>query len=79
LLTPEEIQNMFLTKNDGGLTVWHAAAWTGNLELLCKLWEWAKQLLTREEIQNMFRTKHDDGWTVWHAAAWSANKKIIST
>jgi len=54
-------------------TVWQVAALLGNLEILQKLWEWAKEKLTTEEINNTLLLGTDnEGRTAWHLAAmWS--------
>lgn len=50
-LTAEEIKNkLMLNHTDMGDTVLHTAAECGNVELLQKLWEWAKERLTTEEV-----------------------------
>ena len=43
------------------------AAGKGELVLLHKLWEWAKEVLTQEELNNtLFLAKDGDEITAWH-------------
>jgi hypothetical protein len=68
LLTPEEMKTLLINVDENGQTVWHAAAWRGNL--FGTLWEWAKELITPDEIKkHVFLTKDNIGRTIWHAAA----------
>jgi hypothetical protein len=42
----------------------------GQIEVLHKLWEWAKDILTPEELRNkLFLDKDFCGRTVWHISA----------
>jgi hypothetical protein len=41
----------------------------GQIEVLHKLWEWAKKLVTQEELKNMFSAKYGYGRTAWHVAS----------
>jgi hypothetical protein len=42
----------------------------GELDLMQKLWEWAKENLTKEEIKNNLLLHTDsDGKTAWHVVA----------
>jgi hypothetical protein len=43
---------MFLTKNNFRRTAWYMAEENGNLELLYKTWDWAKNVLTPEVLNN---------------------------
>ena len=55
-------QNEMLLRTDNdGMTGWHEAAFGGELDLMLKIWEWAKERLTTEEIKNeiLLRTDHD--------------------
>jgi hypothetical protein len=53
-IKPEEFKYLFLTKYEGGRTVWHAAAGSVHPELLGTLWEWAKLFLSPEGIKQYF-------------------------
>jgi hypothetical protein len=50
VLTPEEINKLFLAKDKFGKTAWHITSEKGHLEILCTVWECAKEVLTPEEI-----------------------------
>jgi ankyrin repeat protein len=59
-------------------TVWQVAALLGNVDILQKLWEWAKEKLTTEEINNKFLLGTDnEGRTVWHVAAQRGNLEML--
>jgi len=45
---------MFLAKDKFGKTAWHMASEKGQIEVLHKLLEWAKEILTQEELNKMF-------------------------
>jgi endo-1,4-beta-D-glucanase Y len=46
------------------------AAGMGKLDILQKIWEWAKEILTKEEINNKLLLATDNkGRTAWHVAA----------
>ena len=51
---------MFFPKESFYKTGWHIAAKNGQIELLHKLWEWAKEVLTPAELNNMFLA--EDFW-----------------
>ena len=53
-----------------GNTPWDLALKWGTLDLLQKIWEWAKENLTTEELNNklFFATNHEK-MTAWHMAA----------
>jgi len=42
------------------MTARHMASENGKMELLHKLWQWAKKELTQEELKNMFVAKDVD-------------------
>jgi len=49
----------------------------GNLELLYKIWEWAKWVLTSEDWNNKFLLAKDiKERTAWHRAAEKGNWRI---
>jgi len=54
---------MFIAKDKFEKTAWYMAAEKGQLEVLHKLWEWAKELLTQEEIKYVFVDKDGFGRT----------------
>jgi endo-1,4-beta-D-glucanase Y len=45
------------------------AAQLDHVEILQKLWEWAKDILTIEEIKNKLFGTENEGRTAWHLAA----------
>jgi ankyrin repeat protein len=57
---------------------WHVAALGGNLQVLEKLWEWAKENLTKEEISNHLLLATDNtGKTAWHMAAENGKLAVL--
>jgi len=59
-----------LGTDNEGRTVWHVAAACRKLEILQKIWEWAKEKLTTEEINNKLLLGTDnEGGIDWHLAA----------
>jgi ankyrin repeat protein len=59
---------LLLGKDGNGMTAWHITVKKGQIELLHKLWEWAKEVLTQEELNNMFLAAVRDERTAWHIA-----------
>jgi endo-1,4-beta-D-glucanase Y len=50
----------------------------GHLDVLQKIWEWAKRNLTKEETKNKLLLAADKrGNTVWHVAAERGNLAVI--
>ena len=60
-----------LFKDMYGKTAWHMAAGRGKVDILEKLWDWAKELeLKPEELRdNVCLSKDRYGQTAWHMAA----------
>jgi len=54
----DTLVKLLLAQNYDSYTAWHFAAKNGQLELLRKLWEWAKEVLTQEKLNNMFLAKY---------------------
>jgi len=51
-LTTEDINSKLLLATDNkGKTAWHWAACEGNLDVLQKFWNWAKEKLTKENFK----------------------------
>jgi hypothetical protein len=73
LFTPFGIQYKNWPYDAG--TVWQVAAVLGNIEVLQKLWEWAKEILTTEEINNLPTDR--DGRNVWHIAGLRGKLDVI--
>jgi hypothetical protein len=65
---------MLLRTDREGKTTWQLAAYSGNLDIMQKIWEWAKEKLTTEEIKkDMLLRTDDDGRTAWHLEIYGAN------
>jgi len=66
-LSPQEPNNKFsVTKDDKERTACHVVAKMGNVNILKKLWEWAKGRQTVDELeQTLFLAKHLMGRTAW--------------
>ena len=56
-----------------GMNAWHIAAYRGNVDVMQKIWEWAKERLTTEEIKNemLLRTDREgmNAWILQHIGA----------
>jgi hypothetical protein len=51
------------------MTNFHWAAWTGNLGILLKVWEWAEKKPRTEKINyNLLLATDHEGRTVFHMA-----------
>jgi hypothetical protein len=60
---------MLLRTDHEGRTAWHLAAYRGKLDVMKKMWGWAKERLTTEEIKNEVLLRTDNnGRTVWQIA-----------
>jgi len=70
-----------LLKDGYGQMVWYVAAEGGQIELLEKMWDWAKELqLKPEELRNqLWLTKHNSGKTAWHNAASAGHVELLET
>jgi hypothetical protein len=53
------------------------AAVKGRIEVLHKLWEWAKEVLTQEELSNMFLAKDGRQTTACHMAAGTGRVEVL--
>ena len=58
-------------------TAWHVAAYLGNLKVLEKLWEWAKEKLTAKEINKLLLATESEGRSAWHWAAQNGNVEVL--
>jgi ankyrin repeat protein len=77
LWTDKGLVQIRRSKNEAG-TVWHVAAYLGNLKVLQKLWELAEENLTthgRKEI--LLFDKDKMGRTVWHSAIIGGNLETL--
>jgi hypothetical protein len=63
-LTTHEIDNLLLSTDNKGRTVWHWAAQWGNSETSQQLREWANEKLTTDEINNLLLSTDYKGRTV---------------
>ena len=68
---------LILNKHGVGHTIWHAAVQQGKLELLQKIWDWAKESLTREEVNNLLLAKNYKGETAWQVAVRRRKLEIL--
>ena len=70
---------MWLSKDRYGKTAWHKAAERGDVEVLQKLWDWAKELqLKPEELRNeVWLSKDKYGQTAWRMAAESGKIQVL--
>jgi len=68
-----------LSKDEYDQTAWHMAASEGHIEILQKLWEWAKELhLNPEELRNeVWLSKDEYDQTAWHRAASEGHIEIL--
>ena len=67
---PNTLVKLLLAQNYVRHTGWLMAAEKGHIEVLDKLWEWAKEVLTQEELNSMlFLDKDGDGKAAWHMAS----------
>jgi len=68
--SPKKKTNKLLLAQDNHTkATWLVAAQRGKVEVLGKLWEWAKEFLTPQDISNnLFLYKDDSERTAWHVA-----------
>lgn len=67
-----------LAKDDTERIAWHVAAKMGHVDVLKKLWAWAKERLTTDELQQkLFLARHLMGKTSWHDAAETNNTEVL--
>jgi hypothetical protein len=74
----EEINKILMGKDKRRGIVWIMAVQWGKVEVMQKIWAWAKEKLTREEIKNelLLRT-HKDSRNVWHIAAYKGEQDVV--
>jgi ankyrin repeat protein len=60
---------MLLTKDYEGNTVLHYASISGNVQILERIWKWAKGQLTPEELNKLLLAQNYCRATDWHVAA----------
>jgi len=63
-------KEILFNQNHRGEIIWHVAARNGQLDVLQKTWDWAKQNLTRQELkENLLLATDRDKNTAWDLAA----------
>jgi hypothetical protein len=70
-MTRADLKNELCLRHDGsGINAWHNVK-IGRVNMLVKMWDWAKELhIQPEELRNeVWLLKDTDGKTVWHMAA----------
>jgi hypothetical protein len=74
------VKELLLAKDNQGQTAWHKAAEEGHVEVLNKLWVWAKELqLEPEELRNevlLLRDMYDN--TAWYKAAEKGHVEVLN-
>jgi hypothetical protein len=74
----DTLLKFLLAKDDERKTAWFIAKKRGNVQLLEKLWFWAKEELTKEDIKNEFLLGTDsDGNAACHLAGKEHNLEIL--
>jgi len=69
---------LLIGQDENRRTVWHMAAIGGNIQLLEKLWEFAKGILREEEIKNKLLLATDiEEYTAWHLAIKGGKPDIL--
>jgi ankyrin repeat protein len=72
------IIKFMLKKGKDRQTAWHVALRRGKVEVLDRLWEWAKKVLNRDELNNKLLLARDEREkTVLHHAIFSENVQIL--
>ena len=67
-----------LAQNNRKQTAWHVAAKRSKVEILDKLWEWAKEGLNRDVLSNnLLLAKNDDEDTALHLTLHSGNVQTL--
>ena len=68
---------MFVAKEKCKRTAWHMGAGKGQIDILHKLWDWAKKVLTKGELNNMFLAKEECKWNAWLLAAGNGQTDVL--
>jgi hypothetical protein len=68
---------MFLGKDNLKKTAWHMAAENGQIDLLHKLNDWARNVLRTEELNTMFSPINVDERTAWHVETKNGKLDIL--
>ena len=67
---------MFLAADESKRTAFHMALRWGQIGLLHKLLEWAKDVLTPEQLQSMFLAADESKRTAWHMALQESQTEV---
>ena len=78
---PHELKRrLLLAQNKDGESVWHMAAAGGHLELLEKLWGWAKDKLNTHYLKSvLFLTEDSCNFSTWCYAIREVRTDVIHT
>jgi ankyrin repeat protein len=68
---------LFSDKDAYGKTAWHIAAHMCQVEILHKLWEWAKEVLGTEELNEIFWSIDDGERTACYVVAKNSKLDIL--
>ena len=66
-----------LDKDGKERTASYIAECEGHVEVLFKLWEWAREVLTTEELKYIFLDKYGKERTAWHIAAFEGHIELL--
>jgi ankyrin repeat protein len=74
----DTLVKLFLATDNFKRTAWHMAAVHGNLDILHKMWDRAKDVLTSQHLnEKFFLAKDNDERTAWHMAARKGDLDIL--
>ena len=79
LKSPDMIKKkMLLSRNMYGINAWHLAANAGSVEILGKMWDWAKIIhLEPQEMRDELFSKDNYQQTAWHKAAELGHVEVL--
>ena len=61
--------NLLLAEDRVGRTALHHASYSGNIQILERIWKLANEHLTTEELNKLLLAQDDESKTTWHVAA----------
>jgi hypothetical protein len=74
----DTLRQLLLAQNIEGKSAYFMATESGNLQVLEKLWEYAKEKLTTEDINNkILLARYNEGMTVLHKAACGGKLDVL--
>ena len=77
ILITEVKKEILICEDREGRKACYSAAFEDKLELMQKIWQWAKEVLTTEEISNeMLLRTAITGRNAWHNAAYEGELNI---